>query len=257
MLGRPRPHGRGAREPDLERRQVLARGRATWASTLERDGDTGDGERARPAASASTPATASACSGRSRACATAASRRIEGSGPRPLHLRPHGARARRPRVRSRASPTADRSSRSRCRSTAVAADASPLVLVATGDERTRREVRRVAEEQGFTTHDVRDGVEAVEAALRLVPAAVVLDRVLPKLSAPQVAERLRTTCAHRGGAAVRAGRARTSWASSARCSAPACRSRSTRTCWRPRSTRSARAPRVLTAPPRPRRDPAR
>jgi signal transduction histidine kinase/DNA-binding response OmpR family regulator len=69
--------------------------------------------------------------------------------------------------------------------------ASMLVLVATGDERTRREVRRIAEKQGFTTHDVVDGVEAVEAALRLVPAAVVLDRVLPKLSAPQVAERLR------------------------------------------------------------------
>ncbi|HET9316824.1 MAG TPA: ATP-binding protein, partial [Vicinamibacteria bacterium] len=74
----------------------------------------------------------------------------------------------------------------------LSADASPLVLVATGDERTRREVRRVAERQGFTTHDVGDGVEAVEAALRLMPAAVVLDRVLPKLSAPQVAERLRS-----------------------------------------------------------------
>jgi signal transduction histidine kinase/DNA-binding response OmpR family regulator len=71
------------------------------------------------------------------------------------------------------------------------AAASMLVLVATGDERTRRDVRRIAEKQGFTTHDVVDGVEAVEAALRLVPAAVVLDRVLPKLSAPQVAERLR------------------------------------------------------------------
>ena len=74
----------------------------------------------------------------------------------------------------------------------LSADPSPLVLVATGDERTRREVRRVAERHGFTTHDVGDGVEAVEAALRLMPFAVVLDRVLPKLSAPQVAERLRS-----------------------------------------------------------------
>jgi signal transduction histidine kinase/DNA-binding response OmpR family regulator len=72
---------------------------------------------------------------------------------------------------------------------------NPLVLVATGDERTRREVRRVAERHGFTTHEVGDGVEAVEAALRLVPAAVVLDRVLPRLSAPQVAERLRANSA--------------------------------------------------------------
>jgi signal transduction histidine kinase len=74
----------------------------------------------------------------------------------------------------------------------LSADPHPLVLVATGDERTRREVRRVAERRGFTTHEVGDGVEAVEAALRLTPAAVVLDRVLPKLSAPQVAERLRS-----------------------------------------------------------------
>jgi signal transduction histidine kinase len=69
--------------------------------------------------------------------------------------------------------------------------AAALVLVAAGDERTRREVRRVAEERGFTTHEVADGVEAVEAAMRLLPAAVVLDRVLPKLGAREVAERLR------------------------------------------------------------------
>jgi CheY-like chemotaxis protein len=71
----------------------------------------------------------------------------------------------------------------------------PLVLVAAGDERTRREVRRVAEEQGFATHEVSDGVEAVEAAMRLVPAAVVLDRILPKLGAREVAERLRENTA--------------------------------------------------------------
>ena len=67
----------------------------------------------------------------------------------------------------------------------------PLVLVAAGDDRTRREVRRVAAEQGFATHEVGDGVEAVEAALRLVPAVVVLDRILPKLGAREVALRLR------------------------------------------------------------------
>jgi nitrogen-specific signal transduction histidine kinase len=68
---------------------------------------------------------------------------------------------------------------------------APLVLVAAGDERTRRQVKRVAEERGFITHEVADGVEAVEAAMRLLPAAVVLDRVLPKLGAREVAERLR------------------------------------------------------------------
>ncbi|HET7746377.1 MAG TPA: GAF domain-containing protein, partial [Vicinamibacteria bacterium] len=67
----------------------------------------------------------------------------------------------------------------------------PLVLVAAADERTRKEVTRVAEEQGFDVHEVSDGVDAVESALRLVPAAVVLDRVMPRLRADEVAERLR------------------------------------------------------------------
>ena len=81
---------------------------------------------------------------------------------------------------------------------------------------------------GFGTHEVCDGVEAVEAALRLVPAAVILDRVLPRLSAPQVAERLRENVATE---VVRSSRwpARTSWATTATSSRPSCRSRSTRT----------------------------
>ena len=68
---------------------------------------------------------------------------------------------------------------------------APLVLVAAGDEWTRREVRRVAESHGYAIHEVSDGVEAVEAAMRLVPAAVVLDRILPRLGAGEVAERLK------------------------------------------------------------------
>lgn len=67
----------------------------------------------------------------------------------------------------------------------------PTVLVAAADERTRREVRRVAESLDFEVHETADGVEAVEAAARLVPAALVLDRVLPHLRADEVAERLR------------------------------------------------------------------
>jgi CheY-like chemotaxis protein len=38
-------------------------------------------------------------------------------------------------------------------------------------------------------------VEAVEAAMRLVPAAVVLDRILPRLGAGEVAERLKENAA--------------------------------------------------------------
>jgi GAF domain-containing protein len=72
---------------------------------------------------------------------------------------------------------------------------APLVLVAAGDERTRREVRRVAQEQGFGTHEVSDGVDAVEAAIRLVPRAVILDRVLPRLGAEEVAARLKENLA--------------------------------------------------------------
>ncbi len=79
---------------------------------------------------------------------------------------------------------------------------APLVLVAAGDERTRRAVRRVADEMGFTTHEVGDGVEAIEAALRLVPAAVVLDKVLPKVAAEDVAARLRESPATEGVALI-------------------------------------------------------
>jgi signal transduction histidine kinase/DNA-binding response OmpR family regulator len=74
---------------------------------------------------------------------------------------------------------------------AAAQTRAPLVLVAAGDAGTRREVRRVAEELGYGIHEVSDGVEAVEAAIRLVPSAVVLDRILPRLRAEEVAERLR------------------------------------------------------------------
>jgi signal transduction histidine kinase len=74
---------------------------------------------------------------------------------------------------------------------ATAQARTPLVLVAAGDAGTRREVRRVAEELGYGIHEVSDGVEAIEAAIRLVPSAVVLDRILPRLRAEEVAERLR------------------------------------------------------------------
>lgn len=74
----------------------------------------------------------------------------------------------------------------------------PVILVAVAEERTRREVRRVSEEQGYAVHDATDGVDAVEAALRLVPAAVILDRVLPRLRAEEIADRLRASPATEG-----------------------------------------------------------
>ena len=65
-----------------------------------------------------------------------------------------------------------------------------MLVLAAADDGTRREVRRAAEELGFAVHEVQDGVEAVEAAVRLRPAALVLDRILPRLRADEVAERL-------------------------------------------------------------------
>jgi signal transduction histidine kinase len=76
---------------------------------------------------------------------------------------------------------------------AAAQTRAPLLLVAAGDEGTRREVRRLAEELGYGIHEVSDGVEALEAAIRLTPSAVILDRVLPKLGAGEVAQRLKET----------------------------------------------------------------
>jgi CheY-like chemotaxis protein len=75
---------------------------------------------------------------------------------------------------------------------------APVVVVAAADVITRREIRRVAEDAGFVVEEAADGVEAVEATARLQPAAVVLDRILPRLRAEEVAERLRTQEATRG-----------------------------------------------------------
>jgi CheY-like chemotaxis protein len=68
---------------------------------------------------------------------------------------------------------------------------TPLVLVAARDGGTRRDVRRVAESLGDGIHEVADGVEALEAALRLKPSVVIMDRILPRLSAEDLAVRLK------------------------------------------------------------------
>jgi signal transduction histidine kinase/DNA-binding response OmpR family regulator len=74
---------------------------------------------------------------------------------------------------------------------AAAQTRAPIVLVAAADEGTRREVRRIGEELGYSIEEARDGVDSVEAAIRLRPVAIVLDRILPRLRAEEIAERLR------------------------------------------------------------------
>ncbi len=73
---------------------------------------------------------------------------------------------------------------------ATAQSRPPVVVVAAADSGTRREIGHVAEGLGFEVHEASDGVEAVEAATRLRPAAIVLDRILPRLGAEEVADRL-------------------------------------------------------------------
>jgi signal transduction histidine kinase len=74
---------------------------------------------------------------------------------------------------------------------AAAQTRPPMILVAAVDEQTRREVHRLADERGYAVQEAFDGVEAVEAAMRLLPALIVLDRVLPRLRAEEVVDRLR------------------------------------------------------------------
>jgi CheY-like chemotaxis protein len=71
----------------------------------------------------------------------------------------------------------------------------PVVVIAVAEAGMRRELRRVAEGLGFAVQEAVDGVEAVEAVTRLRPVAAVLDRILPRLRAEDVAERLRLTAA--------------------------------------------------------------
>jgi CheY-like chemotaxis protein/anti-sigma regulatory factor (Ser/Thr protein kinase) len=80
---------------------------------------------------------------------------------------------------------------------AAAQSRTPVLVLATSDAGTRRDVRRTAEPLGFAVHEVQDGVEAVEAAARLRPAALVLERILPRLRADEVAERLSEQAATR------------------------------------------------------------
>ncbi len=74
---------------------------------------------------------------------------------------------------------------------AAAQSRAPVILVAAGDESTRGELRGLIEEMGFEVCETSHGVEALEAAARVRPGAIVLDRILPRLGAEAVAQRLK------------------------------------------------------------------
>ncbi len=194
VLGGRRAHRGGGREP-------AARTRSSTRPPAERFASRSSGSARRR--SSAWPTTASASRRRTWAACSAPSRASTTAG----------------RPASRASAWACRSASASCAPTAAGFDVesvpgegsrfsftlplfgalaqarAPVVVVAAPDARTRRQVRRAAEGLGFAVHEAVDGLEAVEAATRLRPAAVVLDRILPRLRADEVAERLRASAA--------------------------------------------------------------
>jgi signal transduction histidine kinase/DNA-binding response OmpR family regulator len=74
---------------------------------------------------------------------------------------------------------------------AAAQSRAAVILIAAGDESTRGELRGLIEEMGLEVCETSHGVEALEAAARVRPGAIVLDRILPRLGAEAVAQRLK------------------------------------------------------------------
>ncbi len=56
-----------------------------------------------------------------------------------------------------------------------------LVLVVDDDDGCRHALCALLEQEGFVAHAVRNGREALEAARRLRPAAIVLDLEMPEM----------------------------------------------------------------------------
>ena len=67
----------------------------------------------------------------------------------------------------------------------------PLVLIADDDAHIREIVRFALAREGYAVHEVADGAAALEAALRLIPALVVLDVMMPEMDGTEVCRRLR------------------------------------------------------------------
>jgi DNA-binding response OmpR family regulator len=67
------------------------------------------------------------------------------------------------------------------------------VLVVEDDDKLRELFRTTLRDAGFTVEAVSDGIDALRLIEDHVPAAVVLDLALPRLSGRDVAQELRAT----------------------------------------------------------------
>jgi two-component system, cell cycle response regulator DivK len=67
----------------------------------------------------------------------------------------------------------------------------PLILTIEDNEQNRYLLHFLLEQNGFQVAEARDGLEGLELARRLVPAAILLDIQLPAVSGYTVAAKLR------------------------------------------------------------------
>ncbi|RJO58880.1 response regulator [Candidatus Parcubacteria bacterium] len=69
----------------------------------------------------------------------------------------------------------------------------PLILVVEDELSVASALRESLEEKDYSVAVAKDGIEAIEKARTLKPAAIILDLGLPKQNGLQVIERLRST----------------------------------------------------------------
>lgn len=89
------------------------------------------------------------------------------------------------------------SRKSRGRGNTGAAPNKPLVLVVEDHEDTRFLLRYLLTARGFEVEEVKDGVEAVDAAVRLRPGLILMDGSLPRLDGFSATRRMRELIALR------------------------------------------------------------
>lgn len=71
------------------------------------------------------------------------------------------------------------------------AGTDPLVLIVEDDDSVRMIYTRLCERGGFKVENAADAPDALEKALRLRPAAILLDLILPSMPGWELTKRLR------------------------------------------------------------------